>query len=146
MCSPWLDLSGDVCGYQIKKQVSFGCDLFPSAAMLAGYKPVPTDSPGINVSLPSRYLSADDPQKTEESCDHLPRRTEGSSEDRGAPIRAEQDAHAGVKKVQAALRIYGRYSRRCLFIGYVRSLTIPTGIVKSFPPPLSPTRPTCVFV
>jgi hypothetical protein len=32
---------------------------------------------------------------------------------------AEQDAHAGVKKVEAAQRVYGRYSRWCLFIGCV---------------------------
>ncbi|KAG2031329.1 hypothetical protein BDR03DRAFT_1030605, partial [Suillus americanus] len=32
-------------------------------------------------------------------------------------VAAEQDAHAGVKKVEAAQRVYGRYSRWCLFVG-----------------------------
>lgn len=36
-------------------------------------------------------------------------------------LAAEQDAHAGVKKVEAAQRVYGRYSRWCLFIGCVLS-------------------------
>jgi hypothetical protein len=35
----------------------------------------------------------------------------------------EEDAHAGVKKVEAAQRVYGRYSRWCLFIGYVQLTT-----------------------
>ncbi|KAG2753577.1 MFS general substrate transporter [Suillus brevipes Sb2] len=43
----------------------------------------------------------------------------------------EQDAHAGVKKVEAAQRVYGRYSRWCLFIGiglasYIYSLDAST--------------------
>lgn len=62
------------------------------------------------------------PQKTEESRDRSPRRSyraEHTTEDRGATATREQDAHAGVTKVQATLRIYGRYSRWCLFIGYV---------------------------
>lgn len=36
-----------------------------------------------------------------------------------AAVAAERDAHVGVKKVEAALRVYGSYSRWCLFIGYV---------------------------
>lgn len=36
-------------------------------------------------------------------------------------VAAEQDAHAGVKKVEAAQRVYGRYSRWCLFVGCVLS-------------------------
>src|SRR6267154_1106408 len=36
-------------------------------------------------------------------------------------LDAEQDAHAGVKKVEAAQRVYGRRSRWCLFIGCVVS-------------------------
>ncbi|KAG1719745.1 hypothetical protein EDD22DRAFT_939019, partial [Suillus occidentalis] len=43
----------------------------------------------------------------------------------------EEDAHAGVKKVEAAQRVYGRYSRWCLFIGiglasYIYSLDAST--------------------
>lgn len=34
-------------------------------------------------------------------------------------LAAEQDAHAGVRRVEAAQRVYGRYSRWCLFIGCV---------------------------
>ncbi|OAX34932.1 MFS general substrate transporter [Rhizopogon vinicolor AM-OR11-026] len=46
-------------------------------------------------------------------------------------IAAEPDAHAGVKKVEAAQRVYGRYSRWCLFIGiglasYIYSLDAST--------------------
>jgi MFS family permease len=46
-------------------------------------------------------------------------------------VAAEQDAHAGVKKVEAAQRVYGRYSRWCLFIGiglasYIYSLDAST--------------------
>ncbi|KIK94500.1 hypothetical protein PAXRUDRAFT_33484 [Paxillus rubicundulus Ve08.2h10] len=46
-------------------------------------------------------------------------------------VAAEQDAHLGVKKVEAALRVYGRYSRWCLFIGlglasYIYSLDAST--------------------
>ncbi|KAG1809750.1 major facilitator superfamily domain-containing protein [Suillus plorans] len=44
---------------------------------------------------------------------------------------AEQEAHAGVIKVEAAQRVYGRYSRWCLFIGlglasYIYSLDAST--------------------
>lgn len=46
----------------------------------------------------------------------------GASEDQVAALAGEQDAHLGVIKVEAALRIYGRYSRWCLFIGRVRFL------------------------
>ncbi|KAG1854483.1 major facilitator superfamily domain-containing protein [Suillus subalutaceus] len=46
-------------------------------------------------------------------------------------VDAEQDAHAGVKKVEAAQRVYGRYSRWCLFVGiglasYIYSLDAST--------------------
>ncbi|KAG1723279.1 major facilitator superfamily domain-containing protein [Suillus lakei] len=46
-------------------------------------------------------------------------------------LAAEEDAHAGVKKVEAAQRVYGRYSRWCLFIGlglasYIYSLDAST--------------------
>ncbi|KAG1768050.1 MFS general substrate transporter [Suillus placidus] len=46
-------------------------------------------------------------------------------------LAAEQDAHAGVKKVEAAQRVYGRYSRWCLFVGlglasYIYSLDAST--------------------
>ncbi|EIW85960.1 MFS general substrate transporter [Coniophora puteana RWD-64-598 SS2] len=34
-----------------------------------------------------------------------------------AALAAEQDAHVGVKRVEAAQRVYGRYSRWALFIG-----------------------------
>lgn len=34
-------------------------------------------------------------------------------------IDAEVDAHVGVKKVEAAEKVYGRYSKWFLFIGYV---------------------------
>ena len=34
-------------------------------------------------------------------------------------IHAEQDAHVGVKTVEAAGRVFGKYSRWALFIGYV---------------------------
>ena len=34
-------------------------------------------------------------------------------------IQAEEDAHLGVKAVEAAERVYGRYSKWFLFIGYV---------------------------
>ena len=34
-------------------------------------------------------------------------------------IEAEEDAHVGVKKVEAAEKVYGRYSKWFLFIGYV---------------------------
>ena len=38
-------------------------------------------------------------------------------------IEAEVDAHVGVKKVEAAEKVYGRYSKWFLFIGYVSSRT-----------------------
>ncbi|KAG2338806.1 drug:h+ antiporter [Suillus weaverae] len=46
-------------------------------------------------------------------------------------LAAEEDAHAGVKKVEAAQRVYGRYSRWCLFVGlglasYIYSLDAST--------------------
>ncbi|KAG2131593.1 major facilitator superfamily domain-containing protein [Suillus bovinus] len=46
-------------------------------------------------------------------------------------LAPEQDAHAGVRKVEAAQRVYGRYSRWCLFVGlglasYIYSLDAST--------------------
>lgn len=34
-------------------------------------------------------------------------------------IHAETDAHVGVKTVEAATKVFGKYSRWALFIGYV---------------------------
>ena len=34
-------------------------------------------------------------------------------------LQAEEDAHFGVKAVEAAEKVYGRYSKWFLFIGYV---------------------------
>ena len=34
-------------------------------------------------------------------------------------VEEEQDAHLGVKTVEAAEKVYGRYSKWFLFIGYV---------------------------
>ena len=34
-------------------------------------------------------------------------------------VQEEQDAHVGVKTVEAAGRVFGKYSRWALFIGYV---------------------------
>ena len=34
-------------------------------------------------------------------------------------IEAEEDAHLGVKTVEAAEKVYGRYSKWFLFVGYV---------------------------
>ena len=36
-------------------------------------------------------------------------------------IEAERDAHVGVKIVEAAEKVYGRYSKWFLFLGYVLS-------------------------
>ncbi|KAH7884054.1 major facilitator superfamily domain-containing protein [Phlebopus sp. FC_14] len=52
-------------------------------------------------------------------------------DDNIAAVVQEQDAHVGVTKVEAALRVYGRYSRWCLFIGlglasYIYSLDAST--------------------
>jgi len=61
------------------------------------------------------------PKTTGETHDRPPRcshPTEDTTyEQEAAPPVGEQDAHVGVQKVQAALRIYGRYARWCLFIG-----------------------------
>ena len=35
-------------------------------------------------------------------------------------LHSEDDAHLGVKAVEAAEKVYGRYSKWFLFIGYVR--------------------------
>ena len=68
------------------------------------------------------------PDKTEESRDCSPRRSyraEGATEEPGtAFVTVEQDADVGVQTVQAALRIYGRYARWCLFTGYAHFLPI----------------------
>ena len=68
------------------------------------------------------------PHKTEESGDCSPRRgyrARSTTQDQEtALVIGEQDAHVGVQRVQAALRIYGRYARWCLFIGYANFLTI----------------------
>lgn len=97
--------------------------------MPAGYRLIPTDPPGIIIPRRRAKYSLMAPQNTEESCDRSPRHgypTEDTFEDRGAGAvtDVEQDAHAGVKKVQAALRINGRYSRWWLFIGYAHSPTV----------------------
>ncbi|KAG9310268.1 MFS general substrate transporter [Chiua virens] len=70
----------------------------------------------------------------EEGYDRSSRRSHsrGITDDQGnTPVTVEQDAHVGVKKVEAALSIYGRYSRWCLFIGlglasYIYSLDAST--------------------
>ncbi|KIJ58509.1 hypothetical protein HYDPIDRAFT_178059 [Hydnomerulius pinastri MD-312] len=74
------------------------------------------------------------PPKAEDSDDRSSHHDESTSvidEDTIAAVTAEQDAHVGVKKVEAALRVYGRYSRWCLFIGlglasYIYSLDAST--------------------
>ena len=38
-------------------------------------------------------------------------------------VQAEEDAHIGVKKVEAAERVYGRFSKWFLFIGSVIPLS-----------------------
>jgi hypothetical protein len=60
-------------------------------------------------------LILDDPRDT---CSSHGDDASGIDTEPGIPA-VEQDAHAGVKKVEAAQRVYGRYSRWCLFIGYV---------------------------
>lgn len=37
-------------------------------------------------------------------------------------VQAEEDAHVGVKTVEAAERVYGRFSKWFLFIGYVPTI------------------------
>jgi hypothetical protein len=67
------------------------------------------------------------PHKTEERGDCSPRRSSRArtTEDQEtALVIGEQDAHVGVQRVQAALRIYGRYARWCLFTGYANFLPI----------------------
>ncbi|KIK37724.1 hypothetical protein CY34DRAFT_15510 [Suillus luteus UH-Slu-Lm8-n1] len=72
-------------------------------------------------------LPQDDPRDTCSSHGDDP-----SGVDTEPPVLAlEEDAHAGVKKVEAAQRVYGRYSRWCLFIGiglasYIYSLDAST--------------------
>lgn len=41
-----------------------------------------------------------------------------------AAVAREIDAHVGVKRVQAAEKVYGKYSKWILFISYVDSLAI----------------------
>ncbi len=41
-----------------------------------------------------------------------------------AELQAEQDAHLGVKAVEAAEKVYGRYSKWFLFIGCVHPLCL----------------------
>lgn len=71
-------------------------------------------------------LPQDDPRDTCSS------HGDDASGDTEPPVLAlEEDAHAGVKKVEAAQRVYGRYSRWCLFIGiglasYIYSLDAST--------------------
>lgn len=70
-----------------------------------------------------------DPEKTEGSDWNRPpgshrtasRRPEGQE---AVPVIGPQDAHVGVQKVEAALRIYGRYARWCLFVGYGHFLVV----------------------
>ncbi|KAH0838678.1 major facilitator superfamily domain-containing protein [Lanmaoa asiatica] len=84
--------------------------------------------------MSSRQVSTDVAPTVGESYDRSHRddyHTEDMTEDRAAPMPDEQYAHVGVKKVEAALRIYGRYSRWCLFIGlalasYIYSLDAST--------------------
>ncbi|KAF9229770.1 MFS general substrate transporter [Gyrodon lividus] len=83
--------------------------------MPAGYRLIPTNPPE----------DSDDP-----SPHHGDRAETTSVVDEDAET-AERDAHLGVKKVEAALRVYGRYSRWCLFIGlalasYIYSLDAST--------------------
>lgn len=81
--------------------------------MSAGYLPIPQTSP-----LDDSDRSGDDASVCRAALD-------------SEVLAAEQDAHAGVKKVEAAQRVYGRYSRWCLFIGlglasYIYSLDAST--------------------
>ena len=39
-------------------------------------------------------------------------------------IEAERDAHVGVKTVEAAEKVYGRYSKWFLFLGYVSACLV----------------------
>jgi MFS family permease len=69
-------------------------------------------------------------QKPDDDPDHCSSHGDGIDTEPRVPA-AEQDAHAGVKKVEAAQRVYGRYSRWCLFIGiglasYIYSLDAST--------------------
>ena len=41
-------------------------------------------------------------------------------------LQAEEDAHLGVKAVEAAEKVYGRYSKWFLFIGCVLRLAFPS--------------------
>ncbi|OJA19063.1 hypothetical protein AZE42_09040 [Rhizopogon vesiculosus] len=80
--------------------------------MSAGYSPLPTSPRDVNDGSVNRAA------------------LRSHSETRSV-IAAEPDAHAGVKKVEAAQRVYGRYSRWCLFIGiglasYIYSLDAST--------------------
>ncbi|KAG2072951.1 MFS general substrate transporter [Suillus decipiens] len=87
--------------------------------MSAGYTPLPQTSPEDD-NHPSAH--GDDASLCGEAA------VDGEIR---SVLAAEQDAHAGVKKVEAAQRVYGRYSRWCLFIGlglasYIYSLDAST--------------------
>ena len=41
-------------------------------------------------------------------------------------LEAEEDAHGGVRTVEAAEQVFGKYSKWFLFIGYVHSVTSAT--------------------
>lgn len=66
------------------------------------------------------------PKTTGETHEHPPSRSHFTEhtidEQEAAPPVGEQGAHVGVQKVQAALRIYGRYARWSLFTGYAQFL------------------------
>ena len=55
-------------------------------------------------------------------------------------LQAEQDAHLGVKAVEAAEKVYGRYSKWLLFIGSV--LRLPYRLVLNRLPYLLPASPS----
>ncbi|KAG2353161.1 major facilitator superfamily domain-containing protein [Suillus spraguei] len=84
--------------------------------MSAGYVPLPQTSP------------QDDNDPSSHDDDAL---VCNEDNERLSVLTAEQDAHAGVRKVEAAQHVYGRYSRWCLFIGiglasYIYSLDAST--------------------
>ncbi|KAH7922339.1 hypothetical protein BV22DRAFT_1121535 [Leucogyrophana mollusca] len=93
--------------------------------MAPGYVPIPTSPPDDDsVSCQSTALPHGGPIADPTVLD----------EETIAALTAEQDAHVGVQKVEAAQRVYGRYSRWCLFIGlglasYIYSLDASTTYV-----------------
>ncbi|KAH7912676.1 major facilitator superfamily domain-containing protein [Hygrophoropsis aurantiaca] len=98
--------------------------------MAPGYVPIPTSPPDY---------SDEDPDIAVGQSTALPhagniRDSVILDESTIAALAAEQDAHRGVQKVEAAQRVYGRYSRWCLFIGlglasYIYSLDASTTYV-----------------